>query len=83
MPTATLLADGRVLIAGGYDSSASPSTPINLAFLYDLASGLGQSAPMLSARYGQTATLLPNGSVLIVGGSKDSQNAIKSAELFK
>ena len=83
VPTATLLADGRVLIAGGYDSSASPSTPINLAFLYDLASGLGQSAPMLSARYGQTATLLPNGSVLIVGGSKDSQNAIKSAELFK
>jgi len=69
--------DGRVLIAGGYDSSASPSTPINLAFLYDWHPGLARahrcSAPLRTNRDPPA-----NGSVLIVGGSKDSQNAIKS-----
>ena len=80
-PAATLLDDGRVLIAGGYVGESNKM--IDLAFLYDPASGPSQIDPMQSARYGQTATLLPNGSVLIVGGSKDGENALKSAELFR
>jgi hypothetical protein len=32
---------------------------------------------------GQTATLLPDGSVLIAGGTSDGTNALASAELFK
>jgi hypothetical protein len=84
--SATLLADGRVLIAGGYDSSTGPFLPVHLAFLYDPASGVQQIDPMLSARYHQTATLLSDGSVLIAGGAKvgtGGQDAIKSSELFR
>ena len=84
--TATLLADGRVLMAGGFDSSTGPLLPVNLAFLFDPASGVHQIDPMLSARYHQTATLLSDGGVLIAGGAKvgtGGQDALKSAELFR
>jgi hypothetical protein len=84
--TATVLADSRVLVAGGYDSSTGPFLPVHLAFLYDPASGVQQIDPMLSARYHQTATLLSDGSVLIAGGARvgtGGQDALKSAELFR
>jgi hypothetical protein len=65
--TATLLANGQVLVAGGlgvfvpYLSSAE---------LYDPASGSWSStASMGTARRDHTATLLPNGQVLVAGGS--------------
>ena len=69
--TATLLPDGRVLVAGG-----SIARPAVLSFgvnrhcrLYDPATG--QFAPagkMTMARSFHTATLLPNGTVIIAGG---------------
>jgi Galactose oxidase, central domain len=64
--TATLLANGKVLITGGFDSTAVLAT----AELYDPATGT--SAPtgtMTAARFAHTATLLPSGKVLITGGS--------------
>ncbi len=59
-PTATLLQNGQVLIAGGETASAE---------LYNPASGkFTATGSMLMSLSGQTATLLPNGAVLIAGG---------------
>jgi hypothetical protein len=71
--TATLLPNGKVLVAGGLD----PHTLINGSFasiasaeLYDPTSGMFSStASMNEPRYWHTATLLNNGRVLIAGGT--------------
>jgi hypothetical protein len=40
------------------------------------------AAPMLEPRSGQTATLMPDGKVLIAGGMRRNQDFYKSAELY-
>jgi len=65
--TATLLPDGKVLIAGGVLSYDSP--PTNLAEVYDPATHVFSAAGVLSTpRAGHTATLLADGKVIIAGG---------------
>src|SRR6478609_1156308 len=64
--TATLLPDGRVLIAGGMVENG---IFLNSAELFDPAKGtFVATANMQSRRVGHSATLLPNGKVLIAGG---------------
>ena len=46
------------------------------------AGSLSPAAPMLEARSGHTATLLPDGKVLIAGGMRRNQDFYKSAELY-
>lgn len=71
-PTGTLLPDGRVLIVGGSNGKLSGNYLVILktAELFDPAAGTFtlSAAKMKTARGGQTATLLPNGKVLITGG---------------
>jgi hypothetical protein len=84
-PTATVLADGRVLLEGGTfssDPNGNGATTASSAATFDPLSGLQQVSPLTSARLFQTATLLPNGSVLVAGGTTDGQSALSSAEVF-
>jgi uncharacterized delta-60 repeat protein len=76
--TATLLANGKVLVAGGVRTSPSTNGPDRSAELYDPASGnWTATGNLVIARSNPTATLLPNGKVLVIGGSGDT-----SAELY-
>jgi hypothetical protein len=77
--TATLLPDGKVLVAGGTDELHFLDT----AELYDPDRGTftPTSTPMTSRRENHTATLLRNGKVLIAGGYDGSQS-VRSAELY-
>lgn len=76
--TATLLPDGKVLVAGGLagdeesQASAEVFNPETTTF--------ASTGSMNAARAGHTATLLPNGKVLIAGGYNGSYLA--SAELY-
>jgi N-acetylneuraminic acid mutarotase len=75
--TATLLPDGKVLVAGGFDDgTSSASTEI-----FDSAKQLFTTAANMSvARSGHTGTLLSNGKVLIAGGYNG--NYLATAELY-
>jgi hypothetical protein len=72
--TATLLLDGRVLVAGG--SSVQGSGALTSAELYDPATGTwSATANMITIHYGETATLLLDGRVLVAGGGGDGRAA--------
>jgi uncharacterized repeat protein (TIGR03803 family) len=66
--TATLLPSGQVLVCGGAPDNIS-SNPTSTAELYNPSAGTWtQTGSMTTARYNHTATLLPNGEVLVAGG---------------
>jgi len=80
--TATILNDGKVLIAGGFSRSGGGGTTgtVATAELYDPAPGtFSLTGSMNAARQFHTATLLNNGMVLIAGGDNGSG---PSAELY-
>jgi hypothetical protein len=79
--SATLLADGRVLIAGGISGKEVLST----AELYDPTLGtFAATGRMIAGRSSATATLLADGLVLIAGGAFDALGTapLLSAELY-
>ncbi|MGW4160936.1 Kelch repeat-containing protein [Streptomyces sp. NPDC004788] len=88
MHTTTVLADGRVLVTGGYTGPLSfPVRPLGTAEVYDPETGRWtDTAPMGQARCGHSATLLADGRVLVAGGSDrrsgDSEHSLTSAEVF-
>jgi N-acetylneuraminic acid mutarotase len=83
--TATLLPNGRVLIAGGQNLIAPHFySSLDVTALYDAATNTFAASPVMNAaRDSATATLLPNGKVLIAGGEfTPGQTTLKSTELY-
>lgn len=85
--TATLLPDGRVLVAGGspgicaYDPC--PTTTSITSEIYNPATGTWSTTGTMSTlRYNHTATLLPDGRVLVVGGNNGAGLALTTAEIY-
>ena len=69
--TATLLSNGKVLaVAGRLASASDRNDNTNSAELYNPATGTWTTTGSLTTgpRHSQTATLLPNGQVLIAAG---------------
>jgi hypothetical protein len=74
--SATLLPDGKVLVAGGQDAAELSS-----AELYDPRTGTWSATGSMSvARMRHAAVLLPDGKVLVAGGW--NSGALSSAELY-
>ncbi len=83
--TATLLNDGTVLIAGGEDSDSSNAV-LNLAEIYSPSTGqfTPTAGSMVDKRTLATATLLPDGTILIAGGGTTTGGggAQNTAEIY-
>jgi hypothetical protein len=78
--TATLMADGKVLIAGGMQRNG---VWLDSAEIYDPATGRFVDAGKMHAqRAGAAAILLENGKVLIAGGNDGSGKSLASAEFM-
>lgn len=67
--TATLLADGRVLVAGGAQGTVQLPVSIASTELFDPATNSFSAGPMLGTpRAGHAAARLPDGLVIMLGG---------------
>lgn len=86
---AVRLADGRILVCGGVDGPLRPAR--DDAFLVDVSSGVPTATALAGRmhrpRTGHTATLLPDGRVLILGGSaldgsRTLTDLVQTAEVF-
>ncbi|MFN2546683.1 MAG: kelch repeat-containing protein, partial [Myxococcales bacterium] len=77
--TLTAFADGRALLAGGFDTSGFVAT----AEIYDPAAGaVSATGSLHTPRTGHTATLLSNGNVVVIGGTSATGAVLASAEIY-
>ncbi|MFL6417205.1 MAG: kelch repeat-containing protein [Bryobacteraceae bacterium] len=77
-----MLPNGKVLVAGGLSFFCGCAAVS--AELYDPATGTWAATGSLGqGRLSHTATLLPNGMVLVAGGQDIGSNSLASAELYE
>jgi hypothetical protein len=83
--TATLLPDGRVLIAGGLDAAGTGDASAAAELFDPKTQTFTATGSVVVPRCANTATLLNDGRVLIVGGksSNGASTGLASAELFQ
>jgi hypothetical protein len=80
--SSTTLLDGRVLLVGGL-AGITPPLPEMTAEIYDPRNGsFTQTGVMQNGRYLHGAALLPNGRVIVAGGSADNITSTNSVELY-
>ncbi len=85
---ATVLANGNVLIAGGYgsataDKSSNQFSASTATALYDTAAGTWASAGVLTAaRYGGEMIALPSGGAMMCGGFDGSNVLLSTCETW-
>ncbi len=82
--TATLMPDDRVIVTGGHDTS-SDAYQSDVHRCETSLAKLGEATQLASMnlpRAGHTATLLHDGTLLVVGGENQDQHAISSCELL-
>ena len=70
------------LAASGFLYESNPEPLDTAANIGSPSGSLQPASPMLEPRSGHTATLLPDGKVLIVGGMRRNQDFYRSAELY-
>ena len=84
--SATLLPNGKVLVAGGVGVVGGVEVPLASTEIYDPVSNSWNSAGSMSAgRARHTATLLLNGKVLVVGGNESAsseEHYLASAQVY-
>lgn len=81
--TTTLLPNGNILVTGGYGLYSNPANYYKSAEIYVSSKGAFEPiSDMHIARSSHTATLLPNGKVIIYGGFGTSGNALNTYEIF-
>lgn len=81
--TATLLSDGGVLVVGGLINDRLDGMVSASAERYNATNGSWTATMgMTQARWGHTATLLPDGQVLVAGSHVNSSDPRASAELY-
>ncbi len=85
--TATLLADGRVLVTGGTSADPDPTQArfiaLDTAEVFDPVKNAWKPvAPLHDARNGHTATLLDDGTVLVIGGAREQRVHLASVERY-
>ncbi len=87
----TLLRDGRVLAAGGRTQNVTPAANFNTAEIYDpVTEQWTRTGSMNDHRWQHTATLLPDGRVLVAGGfggtpvgsGANAQPVLDTAEIY-
>ncbi|MBI5631159.1 MAG: fibronectin type III domain-containing protein [Elusimicrobia bacterium] len=83
--SATLLMDGRVLLTGGNDGFGETAYSLiydPVANTWTDTGALVPGRPLNTPRFSHTATLLPNGNVIIAGGAQALGNTLNSCETF-
>ncbi|MEW6746048.1 MAG: kelch repeat-containing protein [Planctomycetota bacterium] len=80
--SATTLADGRILIAGGHETNPVSRSHASAEIFDPTTRTFTTTGSMLDRRQCHTATLLPDGSVLVAGGNNETDQAYSTAEIY-